>query len=62
MFSTILATAAEGEEHNPLVPILSEVVLSLVVFAILYFLVRKYVVPNFEKAYAERTAAIEGGI
>ena len=62
MFSTILATAAEGEEHNPLVPILSEVVLSLVVFAILYWLVRKFIVPNFEKAYAERTAAIEGGI
>ena len=62
MFSTILATAAEGEEHNPLIPIVSEIVLSLVVFAILYFLVRKYVVPNFEKAYAERTAAIEGGI
>jgi len=62
MYSTILATAAEGEEHNPLIPVVSEIVLSLVLFAILYWLVRKFIVPNFEKAYAERTAAIEGGI
>ena len=54
--------AAEEEVHNPLLPIWSEVILSLIVFAILYFIVRKYVVPNFEKAYAERTAAIEGGL
>lgn len=62
MYSTILATAAEGEEHSPLMPILSEIVLAIVVFAILYFLVQKFIVPNFEKAYADRTAAIEGGI
>lgn len=62
MYSTILAAAAEGEEHSPLMPIVSEIVLALVVFAILYFLIRTYVVPNFEKAYADRTAAIEGGI
>ena len=54
--------AAEEEVHNPLLPIWSEVILSLIVFAILFFIVRKYVVPNFEKAYAERTAAIEGGL
>ena len=53
---------AAEEVHNPLVPIWSEVILSLIVFAILFFIVRKYVVPNFEKAYAERTAAIEGGL
>lgn len=62
MYSTILATAAEGEEHSPLMPILSEIVLAIVVFAILYFRVQKFIVPNFEKAYADRTAAIEGGI
>ncbi len=62
MISTILATAAEGEEHSPLMPILSEIVLALVVFSILYVLVSKFVVPNFEKAYADRVAAIEGGI
>jgi F-type H+-transporting ATPase subunit b len=53
---------AAEEAHNPLLPIWSEVILSLIVFGILFFAVRKYVVPNFEKAYAERTAAIEGGL
>ena len=60
--SAILVAAAEGEEHNPLVPELPEIVLGLVVLGILFLLVRKFVVPNFEQAFAERTAAIEGGI
>lgn len=51
-----------GEELNPLIPHPIEMVLSLVVFGILYFLVKKYVVPNFEKTFAERTSAIEGGL
>ena len=53
---------AAEEVHNPLLPIWSEVILSLIVFGIVFFAVRKYVVPNFEKAFAERTAAIEGGL
>src|SRR5215216_5333317 len=62
MYSTLLVAAAEGEEHSPLAVEWSELVLGLVVFAIVVFAVWKYVVPNFEKAYADRTAAIEGGI
>lgn len=61
MTDTRVLLAAE-EEINPLIPHLSEIILGLVVFLILVWLVRKYVVPNFEKAFAERTAAIEGGI
>jgi F-type H+-transporting ATPase subunit b len=53
--------AAEGEE-NPLVPHLVEIVLALVVFGLLYFAVKKWVVPNFEKTFADRTTAIEGGL
>lgn len=49
-------------ELNPLIPHLSEVILGFVVFAILFWLIRTRVYPNFEKAYAERTAAIEGGL
>lgn len=49
-------------ELNPLVPVYSELILSAVVFLILVAAVWKFVVPNFEKAYAERTAAIEGGL
>ena len=61
---TLILLAAEEEEHtlNPLVPHPIEMILSLVVFAILFFAVKKFVVPSFEKTYADRTAAIEGGL
>ncbi|MCD4526199.1 MULTISPECIES: F0F1 ATP synthase subunit B [unclassified Nocardioides] len=55
--------AEEGEhELNPLLPHPVEIVLSLVVFGLLFLLVRKFVVPAFEKTFAERTTAIEGGL
>lgn len=54
--------AAEGYEMNPLIPFLPEVIMGVIFFAILIFLIAKFVVPNFEKAYADRTAAIEGGM
>jgi len=56
-----LRLAAE-ESHNPLVPAWAEVILALVVFGILVWLFAKFVVPMFEKTFAERTAAIEGGL
>jgi F-type H+-transporting ATPase subunit b len=56
-----ITLAAEGE-LNPLIPHPVEIVLSLVVFTLLYFAVKKWVVPNFEKTFAERTQAIEGGL
>ena len=62
MIQSIVRLAAEGEEHGPLFPVWIEVVLSLVVFLLLLLAVRKWVVPNFEKTYAERTSAIEGGL
>ncbi len=60
---TLIIRAAE-EEHalNPLIPHPVEIVLSLVVFGLLVFAVKKFVVPNFEKTFADRTAAIEGGL
>lgn len=51
-----------AEELNPLIPHPIEIVLSVVVFGILFFAVKKYVVPNFEATFAERTSAIEGGL
>ena len=57
---TSMITAAE--EVNPLLPHPVEIVLSLVVFAILFYVVRKFVAPKFEQAFAERTEAIEGGL
>ena len=46
----------------PIVPHPGEVIIGLIFFAIVYWAVAKYVVPQFEKMYAERTAAIEGGM
>jgi F-type H+-transporting ATPase subunit b len=59
MNTTILA--AEGS-INPLLPHLVELILSLVVFGLLFLAVRTFVVPNFEQAFADRTRAIEGGL
>lgn len=64
MESLILAAeeTAEHESHGPLAFVLVEFLLALVVFGILFFLIWKYVVPMFEKTFAERTTAIEGGL
>jgi F-type H+-transporting ATPase subunit b len=61
----LLVAAAEEEGHaelNPLIPHPIEIILSLVVFGLLYWLVKKYVVPSFESTFAARTEAIEGGL
>lgn len=61
--------AAEGggdggfwETAAPIIPHPMEFFFGLVVFAIIYFVVKAKVVPRLEQIYAERTAAIEGGI
>ena len=46
----------------PLLPHPVEIIIGLIAFAILYWLFKTKVVPNMERMYAERTAAIEGGI
>ena len=64
MLQSIVRLAEEGgeEQLNPLIPHPVEIVLSLVVFGLLYLAVKKWVVPNFEKTFSERTNAIEGGL
>jgi F-type H+-transporting ATPase subunit b len=65
MITTLVVAAAEteGEEElNPLIPHTAEIIIGFVFFAILLLLIWKVVAPMFEKAYAARTAAIEGGI
>jgi F-type H+-transporting ATPase subunit b len=49
-------------DPGPLNFVWSEFVLVLIIFAILFFLVRKFVVPNFEKNFETRHDAIEGGL
>lgn len=53
--------ATEGEP-SPLFPHTSELIVGIVAFVLLYLFLRAKVFPLFEKAYAERTAAIEGGM
>lgn len=59
----VMANDADPEATAlPILPYLPELIFGLVAFGILYWVVAKFVVPNLEKAYAERTAAIEGGM
>jgi F-type H+-transporting ATPase subunit b len=60
--AALLAQEAEAEEPSPLMPHLSELIVGLVAFALLFFFLSKTVFPLFERTYAERTAAIEGGM
>ncbi|MCE0485574.1 F0F1 ATP synthase subunit B [Ornithinimicrobium sp. EGI L100131] len=64
MTTVAVVTAADDPEASalPILPYLPELFFGLVAFAILYFVVKSKVVPNLEKAYADRTAAIEGGM
>jgi F-type H+-transporting ATPase subunit b len=47
---------------NPLLPDTVEIVMAIVFVIILTVIIRKFVVPQFEATYAERTAAIQGGM
>jgi len=53
---------AAATELNPLLPATAEIVAGLVAFAVLLFVITKYIAPRFEQLYAERTEAIEGGL
>jgi F-type H+-transporting ATPase subunit b len=57
---TTLLIPLQGE--NPLVPHLSEVIAAIVFALLLTYLISRFVVPRFEATYAERTAAIQGGL
>jgi F-type H+-transporting ATPase subunit b len=51
-----------GEEHSPLAPQPVEVIVGLIAFGLLYLVLRRALLPRFEKAFQERTEAIEGGL
>jgi F-type H+-transporting ATPase subunit b len=64
---TILAAATTEPDKGwgtalPIIPHPAEVIIGLIFFGIVYWAMAKYVVPQLETLYAERTAAIEGGI
>ena len=60
MLTTLAAEG--GTAHNPIIPLWQELVLGTIAFAILCFVLIKYVFPVMEKTFAARVDAIEGGI
>jgi F-type H+-transporting ATPase subunit b len=59
MATTLLIPLAE---ENPLLPAWIEMILAVVFVLLLTVVIARFVVPRFEATYAERTAAIQGGI
>ena len=57
----VVDLAAEGK-INPLIPHTAELIVGAIAFTLLFLTLRKFVVPMFEKAYTDRTNAIQGGM
>jgi F-type H+-transporting ATPase subunit b len=51
-----------AESMNPLLPPVGEIVIGLIAFAIVLFVMFKFVAPRFEQVFRARREAIEGGI
>jgi F-type H+-transporting ATPase subunit b len=60
----MLLFAAEEAPHtpNPIIPIWQELVVGSVAFAVLCFVLMKFVFPRMEQMFQARVEAIEGGI
>jgi F-type H+-transporting ATPase subunit b len=57
----VIGHLAAGEQ-NPLVPDVSELIVGLVVFIIVFAILAKVLMPRITKTLAERTDLIEGGL
>ena len=62
MFITYLAAEAGETEHNPIVPLWQELVLGSIAFALICYVLMKFVFPRMEETFRARVDAIEGGI
>ncbi|MEP7370530.1 MAG: F0F1 ATP synthase subunit B [Dermatophilaceae bacterium] len=61
--SLIAETGAPGETGSaPILPYWPELVFGFIAIGVIYYVVKTKVVPSLEKAYVDRTAAIEGGM
>jgi F-type H+-transporting ATPase subunit b len=56
------ATEEPATEPNPILPITEEIIVGGVAFAVLCFVLIRYVFPRMEKMFQARVEAIEGGI
>jgi len=57
----MLYLAAEAE-HNPIVPLWQELILGAISFAVVCYVLMKFVFPRMEETFRARVDAIEGGI
>ena len=62
MSNAYLINWAAEEGANPLIPHTAELIVGFIAFSLLFLVLRSKVVPLFEKAFAERTEAIQGGM
>jgi F-type H+-transporting ATPase subunit b len=64
MPSSLILLAAEGgeAEHSPIVPLIPELILGTIAFAVVCFVLMKFVFPRMEETFRARVDAIEGGI
>jgi F-type H+-transporting ATPase subunit b len=60
MVKTVILAAED--KINPLVPHTAELIVGAIAFTLLFLVLRSKVVPMFEKAFAARTEAIQGGM
>ncbi|HET7303276.1 MAG TPA: F0F1 ATP synthase subunit B [Segeticoccus sp.] len=61
-FLATVSSASEPPNSLVVLPAWGELIAGFVFFAIFYIIVKQKVVPRLEKAYADRTAAIQGGM
>jgi len=57
-----LRTTVAEAAANPLIPHTAELIVGAIAFSLLFLVLRSRVVPMFEKAFAARTEAIQGGM
>ncbi|NUS73315.1 MAG: F0F1 ATP synthase subunit B [Corynebacteriales bacterium] len=53
---------AQEEEEVPVFPVVGELIIGTLAFAVLCFILLKFVFPKMEQMYQQRVAAIEGGL
>lgn len=61
-FSFAAEPTEGGTEHSPILPIWQEFVIGAIAFALLCYVLMRYVFPRMEATFKARVEAIEGGI
>jgi len=59
---TYLAAETTETTHNPIIPLWQELVLGIIAFALICYVLMKFVFPRMEETFRARVDAIEGGI